>query len=202
MVRILISLFLIVCAPAKAQLLLPIGVKDRANPDNVKLTEIGRFGLLRKARPKVPAHYHTGIDIKRPANNYANEPVYAAGKGKVISVREDGPFSQIIIEHVVKPCDTIWTVYEHILGIKCHVGDIISETSIIARFFNKDELNKYGWQFDHVHFEMMKAKPVKLRKNPRFPEYYYKTYNITCFTPAQLNRRMINPEEYFKAHKH
>ena len=180
------------------RLYLPIGVKDRANPDCIKLTDIGQYGLQRKARPKVPAHFHTGIDMKRPSQNYLNEPVYASGKGKIISVRNDGPFSQIIIEHVIRPADTLWTVYEHITGIICHAGDAVVESTIIARFFNKAELDKYGWQFDHLHFEILKVRPLKVKYNPRFPEYSYKTYAITCVTIAELHKKTMNPLEYFK----
>jgi murein DD-endopeptidase MepM/ murein hydrolase activator NlpD len=180
------------------RLYLPVKVKDRQSLENIKLTEIGLFELQRKARPTVPAHYHTGIDIKRPSNNYIDEPVYAAGKGKVISMRNDGPFSQIIIEHLLNQIDTLWTVYEHILGINCHAGDVVSENTVIARYFNKTELDKYGWQFDHLHFEILKKRPIRVKKNPKFPEYFYKTYAITCFTKAELKSRMINPIEYFK----
>jgi len=194
----MLALFLIVGSSENLHLSLPIGVKNRTSLENSKLTDIGQFGLLRKARSTVPAHYHTGIDLKRPTKNYINEPIYAAGKGKVISVREDGPFSQIIIEHIVKPRDTIWTVYEHILGIKCHVGKIVMENTTIARFFNRKELDKYGWQFDHVHFEILRIKPVKLKRSIKFPEYFYKTYAISCHTHDQLRMRMINPLEYFK----
>ena len=197
MIRICLLLFIFSFTP-DVRLYLPVKVGDRTNSASIKLTGIGQFGLQRKARPTVPAHYHTGIDIIRPSKNYTDEPVYAAGKGKVISMRNDGPFSQIIIEHKINSKDTLWTVYEHILGIVCHTGDMVNENSTIARFFNKAELDKYGWQFDHLHFEIMKKKPLKLKATVRFPEYFYKTYAINCFSKEQLNNRMINPYAYFR----
>jgi len=198
MIRTLLLVGIVAGLHTNQPLFLPIGVKHRISLADIKLTGIGQFGLQRKARPTVPAHYHTGIDLKRPAQNYSNEPVFAAGKGKVISMRNDGPFSQIIIEHVLNRRDTLWTVYEHILGIHCHAGDLVTENTVIARFFNKAELDKYGWQFDHLHFEIMKVKPFKVKKNPAFPEYFYKTYDITCYTKEALMKRMINPLLYFK----
>jgi hypothetical protein len=50
--------------------LLPIAAADRKTWHGVKLTRIGLFGLERKARPGIPAHLHTGTDIKRPKDNY------------------------------------------------------------------------------------------------------------------------------------
>ena len=198
MVRICLALIFFVNVNNSSRLLLPIQVKDRTTIEPSQLTGIGQFGLKRKARPTVPVHFHTGIDLKRPSNKYANEPVYAAGQGKVISMRNDGPFSQIIIEHPLNSRDTLWTVYEHILGISCHAGETVTGNTVIARFFNKAELDKYGWQFDHIHFEIMKARPLKVKTNSKFPEYHYKTYAITCYTTDELHKRMINPLEYFK----
>jgi len=92
--------FLIFLAlPVKLQVYLPIELTDRSNISMIELSDIGDFGLMRKPRPNVPQHYHTGIDIKRPNNNYKNEPIYPIAKGKVISKRDDGPYANIIIEH-------------------------------------------------------------------------------------------------------
>lgn len=32
---------------------------------------------------------------------------------------------------------------------------------------NTQELNTYGWQFDHVHFEILKIKPQPLKVTNR-----------------------------------
>lgn len=96
---------------------LPIGVTDRQSTDGIELTAIGTFGKMRKARPGIPAHHHTGVDFKRPNNNYTDEPIYPAAKGKVISMRDDGPYAQIIIEHTMADSVKLWTVYEHVAGI-------------------------------------------------------------------------------------
>src|SRR5688572_932937 len=90
---------LLLFTQAFAQVMSPIEVGDRTSFENIQFTAIGKFGLIRKARPTVPSHVHTGIDIRRPANNYNNEPIYPVAKGVVISKRTDGPFAILIVVH-------------------------------------------------------------------------------------------------------
>lgn len=129
------------------------------HPESLRLTRIGDFGLLRRSRPGIPAHLHTGVDIDRPSDNYNNEPVYPIASGIVISLCDDGPYAQIIIEHRTAGGDTVWSVYEHVAGILCNLGDTVTPSRPIARFMNRRELNRYGWQFDHLHLEMMRTPP-------------------------------------------
>ena len=176
---------------------LPINTANRQSWEQVELTEIGRFGLMRKARPRVPAHLHTGIDIKRPNMNYNNEPIFPAAKGRVISYRDDGPYAQIIIEHTFSNSNPIWTVYEHVAGINVKLGENVDPDTRIARFMNKDELNQYGWQFDHIHFEVMRVKPIPLKPDKKRPFRHYGTYCLVCYHPFQLARRYYNPFDFF-----
>ncbi len=176
---------------------LPVKTNDRHSISNINLTNIGKFGLLRKARPKIPAHYHTGIDIKRPSNNYQIESVFPIIEGMVISKREEGPYSQLIIEHRLKNIK-FWTVYEHIIDICVKIGDIVDPQMKIARFMNKYELNKYGWQFDHVHFEILKVKPVKIKVNPSNPERCFMSYTLICYDENLLHKYFHNPITFFR----
>jgi hypothetical protein len=147
---------------------------------------------MRKPRPGIPAHFHTGIDIQRPSENYHNEPIFPVGKGVVISLRTDGPYAQLIIEHTSAP-QIFWSVYEHITGIKVSVGDTANPWIPFARFMNKKELDTYGWQFDHVHFEVLKMRPQKIKPNPNNPNRLFRSYSLECFTPATLERYFYNP---------
>jgi hypothetical protein len=70
--------------------LIPISGSDRTSIGSIQLTPIGDFGLTRKARKDVPEHLHAGIDIKRPSNNYFDEPILPIAPGVVISMRNDG----------------------------------------------------------------------------------------------------------------
>lgn len=174
---------------------LPIKTSDRGSWKTVRLTSIGEFGLQRKARPGIPAHLHTGADLSRPGENYKNEPVYPILPGKVISMRDDGPFAQIIIEHFMGK--KIWSVYEHVAGISVSVGEIANPHRPIARFMNRGELKKYGRQFDHLHFEIMKIKPRTLRPGKKTPYRFFGTYSLVCYTKADLNKYYYDPKSFF-----
>jgi Peptidase family M23 len=176
---------------------LPVLVKDRHNCDLISLTRIGHFGEKRKERTSVPAHLHTGIDIVRPSGNYESEPVFSIYPGKVISLRNDGPFAQIIIEHSFGNGNKLWSVYEHIAGIAVKIGEQVDSEKAIARFMNKNELNKFGWQFDHVHFEILKVAPQKVKFSPTLPNRFFSTYNIECYTQETLRKYYFDPFEFF-----
>ena len=128
----LIIIFLFIQIHLSAQeVLLPIDVNNRKSFAELRLSEIGAFELMRKARPMVAAHFHAGIDILRPDDNYKNNPIFPIGKGMVISKRDDGPFAQLIIEHHI--ADMIfWTVYEHIAGIRVELKDMVHAEIPIA----------------------------------------------------------------------
>ena len=176
---------------------LPVLVKDRCNIKLISLTRIGHFGEKRQERTSVPAHLHTGIDIVRPSGNYESEPVFSMYPGKVISLRNDGPFAQIIIEHILGNGKKIWSVYEHIAGILVKVGDKVDSEKVIAKYMNKNELNKYGWQFDHLHFEILKVAPKKVKFDPTLPNRFFSTYNIECYTQETLRKYYFDPFEFF-----
>ncbi len=179
--------------------LLPVSGKNRTTWKSVQFTHIGSYGLTRKARPGIPEHLHTGVDIKRPRPNYADEPILPAAPGTVMSVRDDGPFAQIIIEHRLPTGDPVWTVYEHIAGITVTVGDVVSPHKPIARFMNKEELDKYGWQFDHVHFEVLKVRPRALRPTDKTPLRFFGTYGPECYTASDLEKYYYDPISFIEA---
>jgi murein DD-endopeptidase MepM/ murein hydrolase activator NlpD len=197
----MIKLFLLIIiflfgSGRKTDLYLPIRSSDRQSVKSLSLTHIGQFGLLRKERTGVSAHYHTGIDIKRPSNNYDDEPIFSIYNGIVISIRKDGPYAQLIIEHLSNP--KFWTVYEHVAGITVSLNENVNPDSPIARFMNKQELNKYGWQFDHFHFEILKIKPIELKYDPSKPERRYASYTLNCLTLAELYKYFYEPIKFLK----
>jgi hypothetical protein len=177
--------------------LLPINTADRHSWLQVRLTGIGQFGLPRKARPTVPAHLHTGTDLRRPSDNDLDEPIFAAACGRVISARDDGPYSQIIIEHAGNG-GKVWSVYEHIAGIIVSVNDSVGTSFPIARFMNRRELDRYGWKFDHLHFEILKIAPRPIMPYPRQPGWRFGTYNLECYTLDDLAKVYWNPENFLK----
>ncbi len=147
------------------------------------------------------AHLHTGIDIKRPSNNYNDQPVHPIAKGFIISKRIDGPYAQLIIEHQINN-KTIWTVYEHIAGITAKLNETVNPNKPIARFMNKNELNKYGWQFDHFHLEILKVKPIRIKSDQLQPERLYNSYTLICFKQSDLEKYFYDPIEFLKKNLH
>lgn len=119
---IFLLVFLIQLNDGTDKISLPVKVDGINTIDQLPITAIGNFSEWRKARTKVPAHFHTGIDIKRPGKNYKNEFIYPIAKGYVISKRADGPFAELIIEHEIDNTK-FWTVYEHIAGISVNLNE-------------------------------------------------------------------------------
>lgn len=192
-------LFLVTFINFQSPFFLPINNKNRKKITEIRLTEIGKFGLIRKARKTVPSHIHTGIDIKRPNKNYFDEPIFAIAIGKVISKRTDGPYAQLIIEHEINN-KTFWTVYEHIAGIKADLNDIVNPEKPLARFMNTNELNKYGWQFDHFHLEILKIKPISITPDKLHPDRFYNSYSLFCYKAEELEKYFYDPLEFLREH--
>lgn len=177
----------------KPDFYLPIQVKNRTDWSLVKLTSIGQYRLVRKSRPEVPQHLHTGIDFARPSDNYKFEPIFPVYNGTVISIRDDGPFAQIIIQHKMNNLQ-FWTVYEHVSGIKVSIGDEVNPANPIARFMNRNELDRFGYQFDHFHFEVLKNKPLKIHPAKKLPQRQYSAPTLTCYSETDLMKNYYNPE--------
>ena len=174
-----------------------IGDNSLGQSAEIKLSKIGQFGLMRKSRAGIPAHYHTGIDIIRPIDNYHDEPMFPIASGKVISKCDDGPFSNLIIEHEYQ--DTkFWSLYEHITGIIVNLNDYVDPNQPIAHFMNKVELDCYGWQFNHLHLEILKVEPVNLKPNDAHSELCYRAYTLLCYTINDLNKYYYNPIEFLQ----
>lgn len=174
---------------------IPVHTTNRNSIGTLTLSNIGEFGLVRKERPGVPVHFHSGIDIKRPVNNYKDEPIFPVTEGIVISKRQDGPYAQLIIEHKNPEC---WTVYEHIAGIKVNLNDHVIPDSPVARFMNKAELDKFGWQFDHFHFEILKIRPLRIKNDQKNPDRRYSSYSLICHTKEELNKYFYNPLDFLR----
>jgi hypothetical protein len=174
----------------------PVGKTNEITIHEIELTEIGGFGILRKSRPGIPAHLHTGVDIKPPHDNYlTDELIYAIENGEIISKRTDGPFAQLIIEHRTED-QVYWTVYEHITGIQVELFQPITKGQPVARFFKAEELDEIGWQFNHFHFEVLKKRPLQIAPSEQNPERIFNSYTLLCYTHAELNEHFYDPIEF------
>ena len=192
----ILRVFIILCLINVGDtVLLPIKTTNRKVITELTLTQIGAFGIMRKARPQVQQHLHTGIDIMRPNKNYNKEFIYPIADGVIISKRTDGPYAQLIVEHEVNN-DTFWTVYEHIAGIQVELYEPVNPQQPIARFFNLKELDKFGWQFDHFHFEVLKIRPISIKPSFDNPERHFNSYTLSCQTTSQLQKHYYNPSRF------
>jgi hypothetical protein len=192
-----ICLFFLFTSLLSNRVYIPINSANRKELKNIELTKIGQFGLLRKARPGIPAHFHTGIDIKRPGSNYESEPIYPVADGIVISKRTDGPYANLIIEHEIQG-RKFWTLYEHVASIEVNINDKVNSQFPVARYMNKRELCRYGWQFDHFHLEILKVKPKALKPTRNNPERFFDSYSLVCYSREDLNKYYYNPLEFLQ----
>jgi murein DD-endopeptidase MepM/ murein hydrolase activator NlpD len=178
---------------------LPVASSNRQSIKSVTLTKLGGYGMIRKPRPGIPLHLHSGIDINRPNDNYSHEPIFPAAPGVVISVRNDGPYAQIIIEHATQDSSGIWTVYEHTGKILVTCGDTVGPNDTIALFMTREELHRHGWQFDHVHFEIMKRAPQKVPESRDLPLHLFCSYGLTCYNKKILSDCYENPLRFLQS---
>jgi hypothetical protein len=80
------------------------------------------------------------------------------------------------------------------------VGDSVNPSIPIARFMNLNELDQFGWQFDHLHFEILKVAPRLLKPTEKTPHRMFGVYNLECHTQSDLNRYYFDPMEFFERH--
>lgn len=175
---------------------LPIAAADRQSLRGLRITPIGDFGRPRKARPRAPAHLHAGLDFMRPGSYSREAAVHPIGPGVVISVRDDGPFAQIMVAHGPPGKAGPWSVYEHVAGIKVRPGDKVTPQLPMARFMTRAELDRYGWQFDHLHLEILKTAPKAIRPTERLPHRRFSSYNLGCRNEAELAMHFADPARF------
>lgn len=135
-------------------------------------------------------HLHTGIDLINPMGG-SGEKVYAAASGKIVSIYAKEPHLSIMIQHRLPSEETIWTVYVHVTKVKVKEGDLVRNDTIIANLMDKSQLNKYGWEFNHLHFEVLKY--------PRISEAgRYLSFSTECKTKKEVEKHFYNPVTFLQ----
>ena len=135
-------------------------------------------------------HLHTGIDLINPRGG-PGEKVYAAASGRIVSIYAKEPHLSVMIRHRLPSKETIWTVYVHVTKVKVKVGDLVSNDTIIAHLMDKSQLNKYGWEFNHLHFEVLKY--------PRMSEAgQYLSFSARCKTKKEVEEHFYNPVTFLQ----
>lgn len=172
---------------------LPLNTTDRQDWSTIFLEPDAHFKALRAPFDLVKLHYHTGIDLLNKTIESFGEPVYAIAAGKVIAIKDPPPQRRITIEHLLPNGEKVWSVYIHIIDEKVKIGDIVDSETVIARLMNATELEYYGWDYNHVHLEIMKVLP------PYVSEFYQRK-TFSCYTLEEVNKYFYDPKEYLKNH--
>jgi murein DD-endopeptidase MepM/ murein hydrolase activator NlpD len=179
--------------PIAAVWKLPLNTTDRQDWSTVFLEPDAHFKALRAPFDSVKLHYHTGIDLIKKTIGSPGEPVYAVAVGKVISIQDPPPKRRITIKHVLPNGEKIWSVYIHIIDEKVKTGDIVDSETVIARLMNANELAYHGWDYNHVHLEIMK-------KLPPYVSEFYQRKTFSCYTLEEVDKYFYDPNEYLKNH--
>jgi murein DD-endopeptidase MepM/ murein hydrolase activator NlpD len=155
------------------------------------------FGLIKWEKdayflsPRIGGHLHTGVDLMK-YNQDAGAKVYATSAGRVVSIYAREPNKSIMIMHKLTTGESIYSVYAHITDVQVSVGDTVDSNSFIAHLMNVEQLDKYGWKFNHVHFEILK-------KEPRVGETgNLLSYSVLCRTKEQVDQHFYNPVSFLK----
>lgn len=161
---------------------LPLETKTRKNLVSLSLGKNAGFMAKRNK------HLHTGIDI---VNHGPGEKVYAASAGEVVSIYAREPNKAVMIQHKLPSGESVWTVYVHVTRIEVGVGDIVSKNTVLAHLMNRDQLNEYGWVYNHLHFEVL--------KKPRINHIgKYLSYSTRCRTEEEVERHFFDPVKFLE----
>ena len=172
---------------------LPLNTNDRKDWSTVFLEPDAHFKALRAPFDSVKLHYHTGIDLVNKTTESPGEPVYAIAAGRVIAIEDPPPQRRITIEHRLPNGEKVWSVYIHIIDEKVKVGDTVNSETVIAQLMNATELEYFGWDYNHVHLEIMKKLPPNVAK-------FYQRKTFSCYTIAEVDKYFYDPEEFLKIH--
>ncbi len=170
---------------------IPYQAADRQDLSNLYLEPDAGFKAQRPTYDGIPSHLHTGVDLQLKSPGGPGEPIYAIAKGQVVQIADPPPLRRIVIRHRLPNGRSVWSVYLHIIGEKVAVGDWVTPETIIARRMNNAELDFMGWEYNHLHLEIMKSPPFRV--NDTFKR---KTY--ICRTEAEVDKYFIDPIKFLK----
>jgi len=103
------------------------------------------------------------------------------------------PQRRITIEHILPDRTKVWSVYIHIMAEKVKVGHIVNTETVIARLMNPVELENFGWEYHHIHLEIMK-------KLPPFASEFYERKTFTCYTEDEVDEYFYDPVIFLRNH--
>lgn len=181
--------------PIQSEWLLPLDTGDRTDWSTLLFEHDANFKDYRKTwNPRKPRR-HTGVDLQNGGDwgrlGGPGEAVYAMGPGRVFGIYGKPPNRRVIIAHQLPSGKKFWSCYLHVEAIRVRPGQRVDAWTVIARRLNSRELRKYGRDYNHLHFEI-------LRRLPPWRNHKYRWMSQYCYSTKQVDRYFHNPETFLK----
>lgn len=177
--------------------LLPLDTGDRTNWHSIAFESDAYFMASRRNSYNNQPRLHTGIDMQNGGEagtrGGPGELVYSMGPGIVLGTFDRLPNRRVVIEHTFENAPKVWTAYVHINESLVSPGEWVDAYSPIARRMNRQELRRYGEQYNHVHIEVMKKLPPIVNG-----QYQWMTFH--CYAPKQVQEYFYNPKTFLLEH--
>lgn len=165
---------------------LPLRTDSRKDLKSVFWEHDAHFLAKRKG-----GHFHTGIDIMNPKGGLC-EKIFAASRGEVVSIYTIEPNRGVMIKHILPSRETVYSVYVHVTNVQVKIGDIVTSDTVIATLMDKQQLNNFGWEYNHLHFEIL--------KKPRTCEIgKILSYSTKCRTIKEVEKHFYNPIDFLQS---
>jgi murein DD-endopeptidase MepM/ murein hydrolase activator NlpD len=173
--------------------LLPLDTGNRLDWSTIVFESDAHFKALRRTGRYRGTRLHTGLDLQNGGRmgtlGGPGEMVYAIAAGEVVKISGSLPNKRMVISHQLPDCLTVWSSYLHIADPRVREGEQVTPQTVIARRLNTAELRRYGWGYNHLHFEIFKKLPVP-RNN------HYTWMSQFCYTSGQVDRYFFNPYDF------
>ena len=132
--------------------MVPFDTKERYDIHTIRVVSV--FGDHRDSYLR--GHIHTATDLI-PLRKSALTYIYPMAEGVVCSIHLGHPHKTIVIKHLLKNGQLIYTSYKHLQEIYVNVGTQVDQHTKIARLYTKEETKKYKGNYDHLHLEIRKS---------------------------------------------
>jgi murein DD-endopeptidase MepM/ murein hydrolase activator NlpD len=130
---------------------------------------------------------YTGIGLQAEFG----EPVYAIGKGEVVRIAGEAPYTEVVVAHKIQRHTTVFSVYARITDVSVHIDDEVTEHTPIGRLLTREEYNKSQLTEQHLHLEVRTTLDAYRSRSPHYFKYQ---------TPETLDAGFLNPLTFY--HKH
>jgi len=161
--------------------MVPFDTRNRYDIRTIRVISI--FGDHRESYLK--GHIHTATDMI-PTNKTSQVVVYPMAEGVVCSIQLDHPHKTIVIKHLLKNGQLIYTSYKHLKELYVTIGTQVDQHTKIARLYTREETKKYRGNYDHLHLEIRKSF------------YDYGCASWLTMNSKELNELFYNPMVFMK----